>query len=49
MVVGKFDSKYQWARFDMNNRTCLQIMAQNRLYQILRIDGIGNIIIVIFI
>ena len=36
--------EYHLSRFDMNNRTCLQIMAQNRLYQILRIDGIGNII-----
>ena len=27
--------EYHLSRVDMNNRTCLQIMAQNRLYQIL--------------
>jgi len=36
--------EYHLSRLDMNNRTCLQIMAQNRLYQILQIDFIGNII-----
>ena len=36
--------EYHLSRVDMNNRTCLQIMAQNRLYQILQIDFIGNII-----
>ena len=36
--------EYHLSRLDMNNRTCLQIMAENRLYQILQINGIGNII-----
>ena len=36
--------EYHLSRVDSNNRTCLQIMAQNRLYQILQIDFIGNII-----
>ena len=36
--------EYHLSRFDMNKRTCLQIIAQNRLYKILQIDGIGNII-----
>ena len=36
--------EYHLSRVDMNNRTCLQVMAQNRLYQILQIDFIGNII-----
>ena len=36
--------EYHLSRVDMNNRTCLQIMAQNRLYQILQINGVGNII-----
>ena len=36
--------EYHLSRVDMNKRTCLQIIAQNRLYQILQIDGIGNII-----
>ena len=36
--------EYHLSRVDMNKRTCLQIMAQNRLYQFLQIDGIGNII-----
>ena len=36
--------EYHLSRVDMNHRTCLQIMAQNRLYQILQIDFIGNII-----
>ena len=36
--------EYHLSRVDMNKRTCLQIIAQNRLYKILQIDGIGNII-----
>lgn len=33
--------EYHLSRVDMNNRTCLQIMAENRTYQILQInDGI---------
>ena len=36
--------EYHLSRVDMDKRTCLQIIAQNRLYQILQIDCIGNII-----
>ena len=41
------DSKviqYHLSRKDIKNRNCLQIMAQNRLYPMLKADYVGNII-----
>lgn len=36
--------EYHLNRRDLKNRTCLQIMSQNRLYKILFVDNIGAII-----
>lgn len=36
--------QYHLGRKDIKNRNCLQIMAQNRLYPMLRADYVGNII-----
>lgn len=36
--------KYHISVKDLRNRTCLQIMAQNQLYEILSVEDIGTII-----